>query len=300
MEADLDLARDELTESEVLMLEQLEGVVLAVRDAEAATKTFEDIFGAKFVDSSDSDVWNARIAILACGTDLIRLAEPRGPGAVQEYLDRWDEGLFAAVFASKDPEEIAQRLDSRSISNVTEQGLTYVDPSRTFGLRTLVSEFKERERVGVISFLYEVTHLVNDWKAASEFWTDAFGLEGMRFSPIKSDHYGYEGVLTLFNPPRLLDRIEVVYPHDTEKAMGKFFVKRGEGPYMFYTECHDTPELARRLEAAGARYAGNPSKDPKTSIFIHPSATHGVLIGVSPKDQAWVWSGRPELAKQQA
>jgi catechol 2,3-dioxygenase-like lactoylglutathione lyase family enzyme len=282
------------------MLEQLEGVVLAVTDAEAAIQTFGDIFGAEFLTNEDSDVWNARIAILSCGTDLLRLAEPRGPGAVQEYLDKWGEGLFAAVFSSKQPDAISKRLDERSISNVEEGGLIYVDPSRTFGLRTVISSHNDRDPVGVISFLYEVTHLVHDWKAASEFWTDAFGLEGMRFSPIKSEHYGYEGVLTLFDPPRLLDRIEVVYPHDTEKAMGKFFVKRGEGPYMFYTECHDTPELARRLDAAGARYAGNPTKDPKTSIFIHPSATHGVLIGVSPKDQAWVWSGRPELAQQQA
>ncbi len=281
------------------MLEQLEGVVLAVRDAEAATKRFGDIFGAQFLEIRDSDVWNARIAILACGTDLLRLAEPRGPGALQEFLDTNDEGLFAAVFSSKKPDEIAKRLDERSISNVSEDGMIFVDPSRTFGLRTVISEHADREQVGIISFLYEVTHLVHDWQAASAFWTDAFGLEGMRFSPIKSDHYGYEGVLTLFDPPRLLDRVEVVHPYDTEKAMGKFFVKRGEGPYMFYTECHDTPELARRLDAVGARYAGNPTKDARTSIFIHPSATHGVLIGVSPKDQAWVWSGRPELAKQQ-
>jgi len=282
------------------MLEQLEGVVLAVNDAEAATKTFEQIFGARFDRSTDSDVWNARIAVLRCGTDLLRLAEPRGPGAVAEHLDKWGEGLFAAVFSSKQPDDIAKRLDDKTISNVTEDGLIYVDPSRTFGLRTVISHHEDRERVGVISFLYEVTHLVHDWEAASAFWTDAFGLEGMRFSPIKSEHYGYDGVLTLFDPPRLLDRIEVVHPYDTEKAMGKFFVKRGEGPYMFYTECHDTPELARRLDEAGARYAGNPNKDPRTSIFIHPTATHGVLIGVSPKDQAWVWSGRPELARNQA
>jgi catechol 2,3-dioxygenase-like lactoylglutathione lyase family enzyme len=282
------------------MLEQLEGVVLAVNDADAAATTFEQIFGATFDGSTDSDVWKARIAILRCGTDLIRLAEPRGPGAVHEHIDKWGEGLFAAVFSSTQQDAVAKRLDDKTIGNIEEGGLIYVDPSRTFGLRTVISPHTDRDQVGVISFLYEVTHLVHDWKTASEFWTDAFGLEGMRFSPIKSEHYGYEGVLTLFDPPRLLDRIEVVTPYDTEKAMGKFFVKRGEGPYMFYTECHDTPGLARRLDEAGARYAGDPSKDPRTSIFIHPSATHGVLIGVSPKDQAWTWSGRPELAQRHA
>ncbi len=280
------------------MLEQLEGVVLAVRDAEAAVKTFEQIFDAKFLGSNESEIWKARIAEVGVGTDIVRLAEPSGPGAVQEHIDRWGEGLFAAVFSSKEPKAVADRLTGKKISNVEENGLVFVDPSRTFGLRTLVSKHADRQPIGIMSFLYEVTHLVHDWEAASSFWTDAFGLEGMKFSPIKSEHYGYDGVLTLLDPPRLLDRIEVVTPYDTDKAMGKFFVKRGEGPYMFYTECSDTKVLAERLDAAGARYAGDPNKNTSTSIFIHPSATHGVLIGVSPTNQAWVWSGRPELAEQ--
>src|SRR5947209_19567978 len=99
------------------MLEQLEGVVLAVRDAEAAIKTYEQIFDARFVESTESDVWKARIAVVGVGIDLIRLAEPSGPGAVQDHLDRWGEGLFAAVFASKDPDEIEQRLTQRKISS---------------------------------------------------------------------------------------------------------------------------------------------------------------------------------------
>jgi hypothetical protein len=118
----------------------------------------------------------------------------------------------------------------------------------------------------------------------------------MKFSPISSKHYGYDGMLTLFDPPAKLDRIEAVTPYG-DGAMNRFFTKRGEGPYMFYIECGDTGALKTRLDNAGARYAGG--DEPTSSIFIHPSATHGVLIGVSPKNQAWVWSGRPELAKQE-
>src|SRR4051812_28692863 len=134
------------------MLEQLEGVVLAVRDAEAAIKTFEAIFDAKFLGETESEVWKAKIAVMGAGTDLIRLAEPSGPGPLQDYLDQWGEGLFAAVFASKDPDAIEQRLTSKSISNVSENGLIHVDQSRTFGLRTAISKFAERQPVGVISF----------------------------------------------------------------------------------------------------------------------------------------------------
>jgi catechol 2,3-dioxygenase-like lactoylglutathione lyase family enzyme len=219
---------------------------------------------------------------------------------VADHLDRWGEGLFAAVFTTDDVSRIADRAKDRNVGFVEEGGILNLDPADTFGLRMLIAPHETREPVGNISFVYEVTHLVGDWKESSDFLTDLFGLEGARFSPIKSDQYGYEGVLTLFDPPDKLDRIEVVYPHDTEKAMGRFFLKRGEGPYMCFMETDDMPALRARLKTAGARFA--PEKEPEqpNSLFLHPSSTHGVLIGVSPRNLAWVWSGRPELARAQS
>jgi hypothetical protein len=32
------------------------------------------------------------------------------------------------------------------------------------------------------------------------------------------------------------------------------------------------------------------------SMFIHPSALCGMLMGISRTNEAWKWSGRPELA----
>jgi hypothetical protein len=31
-------------------------------------------------------------------------------------------------------------------------------------------------------------------------------------------------------------------------------------------------------------------------MFIHPTALHGVLMGISRTNWAWTWSGHPELA----
>ncbi|MGH2760611.1 MAG: VOC family protein [Actinomycetota bacterium] len=282
------------------MLKTVGGVVLAVRDIPAAVKTFEALFDARELASRHSDFHNADITLLSCGTDLIGLASPTGAGAVAEHLDRWGEGLFAAVFTTDDVPAIADRAEERNVGFVQESGVINLDPAATFGLRMLVTPHEAREPVGVISFIYEVTHLVNDWKGSSDFLTDLFGLEGAKFSPISSDQYGYEGVLTLFDPPDKLDRIEVVYPGDTEKAMGRFFGKRGEGPYMFFMETNDMPALRERLKAAGARFAPVEEPEQPNSLFVHPSSTHGVLVGVSPRNLAWVWSGRPELARAQS
>lgn len=278
------------------MLKALGGVILAVRDAQAASETYGSLFGATPTGTQHSGALGADISFVACGTDLIGFAQPAGPGTAADHLENWGEGLMAAAFSTADLSAVADRLDSKSVGYVEDKDAIHVDPARTFGLRLIVAPHLERERVGAISFLYEVTHLVDDWKIAADFFTDSFGLDAERFSAIRSEHYGYEGTLTLLDPPQLLDRIEVVTPYDTEKAMGRFYVRRGEGPYMFYTECDDVPALGMRLDDAGARYAGDANVEGQ-SLFLHPSSTHGVLIGVSATNVAWRWSGRPELAR---
>ena len=279
------------------MLRNVAGVVIAVNDASVASDTFENLFDTRVNGDAPFAPLGAHLTFLRCGADLICLAQPTGPGPIQDHLDAWGEGICGVAFAANDIDAVIARIESKGISVARDADAGLIDPAATHGLLTLISPHHERESTGLISFIYEVTHLVHDWQGVSDFWTDLFGLEGAKFSPIKSDVYGYEGTLTLFDPPDKLDRIEVVYPHDTEKAMGKFFLKRGEGPYMFFMETHDMPALRERLSAAGARFAPKEATDQPNSLFVHPSSTHGVLIGVSPTNLAWVWSGRPELAK---
>lgn len=275
------------------MLGGVDGVLLAVKDAEIAAKRFEQLFDARFDDVRESKSLGAKVASLRAGTDAIRLAEPTGDGAVADHIAKWGEGIMGVVFSAPDLGRLADNLATNGVTPEREKGSFHIDASQTHGLHTILVRHEEREPVGALSFLYEVTHLVNDWQEVSEFWTKSFGLDGAKFSPIKSKQYGYEGMLTLFDPPDKLDRVEVVTPHG-DGAMNRFFTKRGEGPYMFFAETHDMEALRKRLDDAGARYAGG--AEPNQSIFLHPSSTHGVLIGVSPTNQAWVWSGRPELA----
>jgi catechol 2,3-dioxygenase-like lactoylglutathione lyase family enzyme len=165
-------------------------------------------------------------------------------------------------------------------------------------MNVVISADEERPRVGLISFLYEVTNIVDDHERAAEFYADAFGLDATRFSPITSEQYGYTGQLTLFNPPRQLDRIELTQITDPSLAMGRFFARRGQSIYMGYVETEDVGAIQRRLEDRGARYAGRSDDPNPEGLFIHPTALHGMLMGVSRTNLAWSWSGRPELAKR--
>jgi hypothetical protein len=110
--------------------------------------------------------------------------------------------------------------------------------------------------------------------------------------------YGYTGQLLLFNPPEQLDRIELSQITEPSRAMGRFHARRGQSIYMGYVETDDVGAVQARLNAGGARYSGRTDDPNPEGLFIHPTALHGMLMGVSRTNLAWTWSGRPELARR--
>jgi hypothetical protein len=99
--------------------------------------------------------------------------------------------------------------------------------------------------------------------------------------------------------------------------MGRWVVRRGDSLYMAYIETHDLAAIIARLDGAGARWtprgappggvrttptgAGDGAADgaaqegERDGLWVHPSALHGLLLGVSRTTLAWEWSGRREL-----
>jgi hypothetical protein len=177
----------------------------------------------------------------------------------------------------------------------------FLDPAETFGIQLVVSPFINRPRVaGPINYLYEFTHaLRSDWQQVAAYYTRIFGLDPSRFSPIKSSRFGYQGTLTLFDPPARLDRVELSQAVDPAFAMGRFTAKRGDSLYMCYVDANDVPGLVDRLEHHSARWTprGPDGKAEKDGLWVHPSALNGLLLGVSRETVGWEWSGRPDLVK---
>jgi hypothetical protein len=269
---------------------------LAVRDRAAAVATFRSIFDAEMVREDESELMGATRSVMHAGTSEFELLQPHGDGIVQQHLDRWGEGLMSAGFSTADLDAIARRLSSESILWREEHDQIYVEPSQTPGMRIVLSKDVERERVGVLTWLYEVTNIVDDHEAAAAFYATAFGLDATKFCPIASKDYGYKGQLTLFDPPNRLDRIELSQITDPERAMGRFAQKRGQSIYMCYVETDDVPAVIERLERIGAKHARRKDAHNPEGLFIHPRALHGTLMGVSRTNLAWNWSGRPELS----
>lgn len=279
------------------MLQRVDRMQLAVRDRAVALHTFADLFGAQPVRRDEVRRLNARRSVLRAGESQFELLEPAGEGPLADHLQRWGEGAFAAGFSTPSVDRLARRLSEKGITFEEEGDQLFIEPDQTRGMRMVISAAAEAEPAGRISFLYEVTNIVPDHAEAASFYAGAFGLDATRFCPIASHQFGYTGTLTLFNPPQRLDRIELTQITDPSGAMGRFFAKRGPSIYMCFAEAPDLQPIIETLTARGARYTADPAPASGQTLFIHPTALHGMLIGVSRTNAAWTWSGRPELAQ---
>ncbi len=278
------------------MLTRVDRMQLAVRDRKVAEQTFAETLGAEKVREDGSKLLNAHRSVVQAGISEFELLEPAGDGPVQAHLERWSEGLFAGGFSTPDLSALCERLTSKGVAWHEERGQVYIAADQTPGMRMVLSADRERQPVGLIMWLYEVTNIVDDHEAAAAFYADAFGLDASKFSSIHSKDYGYTGQLTLFDPPARLDRIELSQITDPDRAMGRFATKRGQSIYMCYVETDHVAEIMAALDRRGARYARRRDEHNPEGLFIHPLALHGVLMGVSRTNLAWMWSGRPELA----
>ncbi|MBI1885971.1 MAG: VOC family protein [Chloroflexi bacterium] len=280
------------------MLKRVDRVLLAVRSREAAEETFRQLLGAEKVREGRSGLLNAESTVLQAGASEFELLEPRGDGPLADFVGRWGEGIFAIGFSTDDLSGLAGRLSGRRVAFTEEDGRLHLGPEQTRGMRVVLCRHEERRPVGLIRWLYEVTNIVDDHKAAASLCADLFGLDPGKFVPIASERYGYEGALLMFDPPERLDRIELAQITDPSLAMGRFAAKRGESIYMGYVETDDVLAVVERLEKRGARWAGRSNDPNPEGLFVHPSSLHGMLLGVSRTNLAWMWSGRPELARR--
>ena len=281
------------------MLERVDRMLLAVRDRALATKTFETMLGAKWQREETSAHLNARGAVLALGESEIELWEPDGNGPVATQLESHGEGLMFAGYASSRFDELAARLEALAVGRVVENGRIFLPGSSTFGFPMVISPWRQRPRVGPVSFFYEATNsLQSDWRVVARRYAEMFGLDESRFAPISSPRFGYEGTLTMFDPAGRLDRIELSQTFPDKPGAMRRFVERhgGDSLYMCFVETHDFDALRDRMLAAGATpgaRAGNIATEHDT-MWVHPKNLHGMLLGVSRTGFAWIWSGQPE------
>ena len=277
------------------MLTRIDRVQVVVSDRAAAATRFARLLDAAVVCEDRIRLLGACRTVLRLGSSEVELLEPDGAGVTNDFLSATHGGLFAAGFATPDIERLRARFADRGIAYTEESGQLFLAPQALGvpGLRAVVSGSAELPANGLVQHLYEATLLARDLAPAVRDAALGFGLDASHFVPIRSDEFGYEGVLMLFQPDRL-DRMEVITPNDSAKTIGRFFAKRGASWYMCFAQAADLRPIRHRLlEHAPHDWTG-PREGIPGHLFIHPQALGGMMLGLSRTTYAWTWSGHPE------
>jgi hypothetical protein len=276
------------------MLDRVDRVLVAARDAEHVAGRWCELVDAVVARRADVPALGSRKVVVQLGDAELEVHEPVAAGPIADHLTT-GAGPFAAGLAARDLPALLEHLRGLGIEGVPlGEDRWYLDGEHLgiAGLRVVLSPLEPLPTVGLLGSLYECTHLTPDAGVSTAAIARVFGLDAAQFVPIRSEQYGYEGTLTLFDGARL-HRIETICPFDRSKTMGRYFDRFGPSLYMCYAEAPDIAPIRERLERlAPGDWTG--SRDNPDGLFIHPRATGSTMMGVSRTTHAWSWSGHPE------
>lgn len=281
------------------MMDRVDRIQLAVKSAAEATASFEKLFDAEVLREEKSAYLGAKKTVLAFGESEVELCEADGTGRTADFIASrgGHGGLMTAGLSCNEPDRLKAHIEALGYECIEDGDQFYLPPDDHYGMSFVISKTYPRRRVGLASFLYEVTNtLVTDWRFPAAHFAGLFQLEARNFTKIGSEGFGYEGTLTLFNKPNRLDRIELSQVVNLDSAMGRWVKKRGDSLYMCYCETHDIEQLTKRFREAGVRWTpkGGDTSDERDGFWTDPRDMHGLLLGVSRDTLGWDWSGHPE------
>jgi methylmalonyl-CoA epimerase len=123
----------------------------------------------------------------------------------------------------------------------------------------------------------KIDHLgiaVRSLDEALKFYRDQLGLEVSTRETVAAENVNV-AMLPLGEP-----RIELLEPVGEDSVIGKFLEKRGGGLHHIAIRVPDLEGSVERLRAAGARLLNEPRAGAggHRYVFVHPSATGGVLL----------------------
>lgn len=243
-------------------------IAIAVRDFDAAVTTFRDAFGMPVVDFSQETVpalgAHVGMCVPAGGSniELMAPADARRPlsQALQKFLDRRGEGLYASMLEAPDPDAEAVALSERGLDVLPLMpgaGGRDVHPRSTHGVLVRVYpdhsatignlETSEARR---LSGIVKVIVATADASLAANAYGQGFGLE---VGPAVDDEE--RGVLCVECRPPKGELIELVSAVDTSKpfahAIERCVKEQSGGMYALVLAADDPQAATARLAEHG-------------------------------------------------
>lgn len=266
------------------MLTNIDRVQIVTGDRAAVAQQWCTLLGAAHLRDDRLKTLGATRTVIRIGNAEVEFLQPDGAGPVTDFMQESGRGgLFAAGFASNDVAATRAHLKARGVTVAEENGQLFIPNTAVSGggFRAVVTQKGDGPRAGVMTRLHEVTFLTPDPKASAASLVETFQLSKENFGTAESEAFGFAGIHVNLTSAHS-DDIETVKPTDPDKAMGRFFARRGSSLYMCFGESDDLERVrALAMEHAPDDWTG-PREGPLTggSIFLHPKPLGGVMLGV--------------------
>ena len=266
------------------MLNYIDRIQIVTAEAGATARMWEQILEARIDREDRVPALGARRTVLRAGSGEVEFLQPDGKGAIADFMTESGRGgLYAVGFAASEIPALRDGLRSRGVQVREDRDQLFVDTSVVpgGGLRLVISPPAPRTRAGVMTRFHEVSFLTADPASTAQSLAGTFGLDAAHFAPTESPAFGFAGVHVYLTAGQH-DDIETIKAVDADKAMGRFFARRGPSLYMAFGESDDM----ERVRTLAIKHAPDDWTGPRegpaqgAAIFVHPRALGGVMLGI--------------------
>lgn len=133
------------------IVENIEEVVLAVKDQDEAVALFEDLFGLEFNDTWTVPADSMRVKCAQVGDTQFHIVASLSPDAlIDKFISQKGEGLHHIAFRVKNLDKAISRLKQKNVKLIPETPRTrankryvFIHPKSAHGLLIEVVEIKK-------------------------------------------------------------------------------------------------------------------------------------------------------------
>jgi hypothetical protein len=234
------------------MLTNLDRIVVAARYRRPVVHALREIVGAEVVAHDHLPHWSAERTTLQAGISEIEVLEPKGVGAVADFIGRRGPGLFAVGFASADLEEFRAHLDTQAFSFEEYEGQVFMTSDKGTdlpGLNLVVTPAKEREPIGLLQRLCGATLLhraIEPGRALARI----LGGRSSRVSRVRQAIPGFAGTVIRLGRG-LTSHLAILAPWGNHSSIGRSFYRDGPGLHLAVALSEELTAIRERLASLG-------------------------------------------------
>jgi len=246
-------AREEAhSPTESAMLTGLDRIVVAARYRQPVVDALRRILGAEVVGRDHLGIWSAQRTTLRVGISEIEVLEPKGVGAVANFIGRRGPGLFAVGFASADLKLFRTHLEAQGVYFDERERQIFLTSDKGVdlpGLNLVVTAAREREPAGLLERLCGATLLHRALEPGGAL-RRILGVHSSRQSEVRQAFPGFTGTAIRLGEG-LANHLAILAPWGNATPIGRFFYRYGSGIYLASAVSEKLAAIRERLGSSG-------------------------------------------------